>query len=127
MLVSIDWIKDFVNLNDVDTKELVNRFTLSSAEIEGVETTNAHLKNMWVVEITHIEKHPNADSLNLVTFKINDKETRKVVCGASNVKIGLKTAYAPIGTVLPGGFELVPKEIRGILSEGMLCSESELG
>lgn len=127
MLISIDWIKDFVELPDISPKELGEKFTLATAEVEDILETSGHLKKMCVAEISSIEKHPEADKLNLVTFKISNGEERKVVCGAPNVKVGLKVPFAPIGTILPGGFELTPKKIRGILSEGMLCSESELG
>ena len=127
MLVSIDWIKDFVEVDDSNPKALSEKFTLATAEVEEVFVTGQHLSKMCVAEIIEIEKHPEADKLNLVTFKCFDNETRKVVCGASNVRKGLKTPFAPIGTVLPGGFELTPKKIRGVLSEGMLCSEEELG
>ncbi len=127
MLISIDWIKDFVSLPEMDPVKLGEKFTLACAEVEGVHSSGEHLKKMSVAKILEIEKHPEADKLNLVTFEIAGGERRKVVCGAQNVKIGLKTPFAPVGTILPGGFELVPKKIRGVLSEGMLCSEEELG
>lgn len=127
MLISIDWIKDFVSLPDMDPVKLGEKFTLACAEVEGVHSSGEHLKKMSVAKVLEIEKHPEADKLNLVTFEIANGETRRVVCGASNVRVGMKTPYAPVGTILPGGFELVPKKIRGVLSEGMLCSEEELG
>ncbi|MDH5581609.1 MAG: phenylalanine--tRNA ligase subunit beta, partial [Bdellovibrionales bacterium] len=127
MLVSIDWIKDFVDINDSDSKALAEKFTLATAEVEDVIVSGQHLNGMCVAEVIAIDKHPEADKLNLVTFKCFEDETRKVVCGADNVRVGLKTPFAPIGTILPGGFELTPKKIRGVLSEGMLCSEQELG
>jgi len=127
MLISIDWINDFVKTPDMDPQKLGEKFTLATAEVEGVVTSGEHLKNMCVAKVLEFEKHPEADKLNLVTFEISGGEKRKVVCGAPNVKVGMKTPFAPIGTVLPGGFELTPKKIRGVLSEGMLCSESELG
>jgi len=127
MLISIDWINDFVKIPDMDPGKLGEKFTLATAEVEGVLTSGAHLTKMCVAKVIEFEKHPEADKLNLVTFEITGGEKRKVVCGASNVKVGMKTPFAPIGTILPGGFELTPKKIRGVLSEGMLCSESELG
>ncbi|MFI5390690.1 MAG: phenylalanine--tRNA ligase subunit beta [Bacteriovoracales bacterium] len=127
MLISIDWIKDFVSIPDMDPVKLGEKFTLACAEVEGVHSSGEHLKKMSVAKVLEIEKHPEADKLNLVTFEIANGEKRKVVCGASNVRVGMKTPYAPVGTVLPGGFELIPKKIRGVLSEGMLCSEEELG
>ncbi|MCF8060593.1 MAG: phenylalanine--tRNA ligase subunit beta [Bacteriovoracaceae bacterium] len=128
MLISLDWIKDFSPLeNTLTPNELGLKLTMGTAEVEGVETINMFWKEVKTVEVTHIEGHPEADKLNLVTFKLNDKESFRVVCGASNVRMGMKTVFAPIGTTLPIGFTLEPKKIRGIISEGMLCSEEELG
>lgn len=127
MLVSIDWIKDFVNVPDMNPKDLGVKFTLSTAEVEEVKIKGTHLKDIRVVEIISLNKHPEADKLNLVTFKLSETETKEVVCGAPNVKVGLKVPYAKIGTTLPNGMTLEPKKIRGILSEGMLCSATELG
>jgi phenylalanyl-tRNA synthetase beta chain len=127
MLISIDWIKDFVQLPEgLTPKEVGEKFTLATAEVEDVLTVGAHLAKIRVVEVTEKEKHPEADKLNLVTFTTGD-ETFKVVCGAANVKVGMRTAYAPLGITLPNGLTLEPKKIRGVLSEGMLCSEEELG
>lgn len=128
MLISLDWIRDFCALDKTLTpKELGLRLTMGTAEVEGVEHINEFWKNIKTVEVTDIEPHPEADKLNLVRFKLNDQESFRVVCGAANVKVGMKTVFAPIGTTLPIGFTLEPKKIRGILSEGMLCSEEELG
>jgi phenylalanyl-tRNA synthetase beta chain len=127
MLISIDWIKDFVKLPDLTPKEIGSKFTLATAEVEDVVAVGGVLEKIKVVEIVSFEKHPEADKLNLVTFKISETETRKVVCGASNVKVGLRVPYACVGLTLPNGMTLEPKKIRGVLSEGMLCSEEELG
>ena len=127
MNISINWIKDYVDLpEDISPQELGIRFTLATCEVEGVETSGEHLRAVKVVEITGIEKHPDADKLNLVTFMTGEGE-RRVVCGAPNVEVGKKVPFACNGTTLPGGFTLVPKKIRGIESEGMLCAEDELG
>jgi len=127
MLISIDWIRDFVTLPNLSAKEIYTRFTLATAEVEGIITVDEHLEQIVVAEIISFEKHPEADKLNLVTFKISNSEIRKVVCGASNVKVGIKIPYAPLGVKLPNGLLLEAKKIRGVLSEGMLCSEEELG
>lgn len=128
MLISIDWIKDFVELSkDLSPKELAERFTMGTAEVEGYKQTGEAFSKVKVAQITSIEKHPEADKLNLVTFEYGESKTAQVVCGASNVKVGLKTPYAPLGVTLPCGLTLEPRKIRGILSEGMLCSEEELG
>ena len=127
MLVSVDWVRDFVSVPDLKPEEIYKTFTLSTAEVEEVKIKNAHLEKIVIAEILSFEKHPEADKLNLVTFKISDSDIRKVICGASNVKIGLRIPYAPTGTLLPNGLLLEPKKIRGVMSEGMLCSEEELG
>ena len=127
MLISIDWIRDFVSLPNFSAKDIYTRFTLATAEVEGIITVDEHLEKIVVAEILSFEKHPEADKLNLVTFRISETEVKSVVCGASNVKAGLKIPYAPLGVKLPNGLLLEAKKIRGVLSEGMLCSEEELG
>ena len=119
MKISLNWIKDFVELPELSPEEMGVRFTLSTCEVEGVEETNAHMQQVSVVEITKVEAHPEADKLRLVSFETGSGE-RRVVCGAPNVKPGMKVPFAPIGTILPGGFTLEPKKIRGVMSEGML-------
>ena len=126
MLISLDWIKDFVELPDMPAKELASRFTLTTAEVEGVLITGQGLENVQIVQVLSKKPHPEADKLNLVTFETG-KGTREVVCGAGNVREGMKVFYAPVGTTLPSGLTLEPKKIRGILSDGMLCSSTELG
>lgn len=127
MNISLNWVNDFVKLPNIDADDLANSFTMVTAEVEDVTTTFAHLKEIRVAQIKSLKKHPEADKLNLVTFDFGGKETKEVVCGAPNVKEGLKIPYAPLGVTLPNGLTLEPKKIRGILSEGMLCSETELG
>lgn len=127
MLISLNWIKDFVELPNVDADDLANSFTMTTAEVEDVTTTFSHLKEIRVAQIKSLRKHPEADKLNLVTFDFGGKETKEVVCGAPNVREGIKIPYAPLGVTLPGGLTLEPKKIRGVLSEGMLCSAVELG
>ena len=125
MHVSIDWIKDFTDLPEMSDRDLATRFTMATCEVEGVESVGAVLKEVYVAEVTAVEPHPDADKLRLVNFDAGDRKGR-VVCGAPNVQVGQKVPYAPVGTTLPVGFTLEPKKIRGVLSEGMLCSEVEL-
>ena len=126
MDISLNWVKDFVKLPDLAADDLANAFTMTTAEVEDVKTTFDHLKVIKVAQIKSLRKHPEADKLNLVTFDFGGKELKEVVCGAPNVREGLKIPYAPLGTTLPNGLTLEPKKIRGILSDGMLCSETEL-
>jgi phenylalanyl-tRNA synthetase beta chain len=126
MDISINWIKDYVDLpDDITPEELGVKFTLATCEVEAVETTGAHFQDVKVAQITAIEPHPDADKLRLVTFETGDGE-KQVVCGAPNVEVGKKVPFASVGVTLPGRFTLVPKKIRGVESEGMLCSEVEL-
>lgn len=126
MLISLNWIKEFVNLPDRSADDLANDFTMTTAEVEEVATNYIHLKEIRVALIKSLRKHPEADKLNLVTIDFG-AEDKEVVCGAANVREGLKIPYAPLGVTLPNGLTLEPKKIRGILSEGMLCSADELG
>lgn len=127
MLISLNWIKDFVEIPDMSPKELGSLFTLATAEVEDVIVKGAALKPILCVEIKSLKPHPDSDKLNLVTFDYGKGQLKEVVCGAPNVRPGLKVPYAPIGTTLPNGMTLESKKIRGILSDGMLCSETELG
>jgi phenylalanyl-tRNA synthetase beta chain len=126
MLISLNWIKDFVDIPEMSPKDLGSKFTLATAEVEDVILKGEALKPILCVEIKSIKPHPDSEKLNLVTFDYG-KGLKEVVCGAPNVKVGLKVPFAPIGTTLPNGMTLEPKKIRGILSDGMLCSEVELG
>lgn len=127
MLISIDWIRDFTDVPNLSSKDLYTRFTLATAEVEDVISMNEHLEKIVVAQIISFEKHPDADKLKLVTFKTSEDKIQKVICGASNVRVGIRVPYAPIGVKLPNGLLLEAKKIRGIASEGMLCSEEELG
>jgi phenylalanyl-tRNA synthetase beta chain len=126
MHISLNWIKDFVSIPELSPQEIATRFTLTTAEVEGVEASGDGLKNVIIVQIKSIKPHPEADKLNLVTFDTG-KGDFEVVCGAGNVKVGMKVYFAPIGSTLPNGLKLEAKKIRGILSQGMLCSSTELG
>jgi phenylalanyl-tRNA synthetase beta chain len=127
MLISLNWIKDFVDIPDMPPKELGSLFTLTTAEVEDVLVKGESLNSILCVEIKSVRPHPDSDKLNLVTFDFGAGNLKEVVCGAPNVRPGLKVPFAPLGTTLPNGMTLEAKKIRGILSEGMLCSEVELG
>lgn len=126
MYVSIDWIRDFVNLPEKIDNELAQRFTLATCEVEEVKKTNEHLAKVLVVEIISTKPHPDADKLQLVTIETGNG-TKEIVCGAANARAGIKVPFAPVGTTLPDGLTLEARKVRGILSEGMLCGEIELG
>ncbi|MBF0314100.1 MAG: phenylalanine--tRNA ligase subunit beta [Oligoflexia bacterium] len=130
MLISYDWIKDFVELKHaISERDFMNDVTLSTCEVEGVETSGSHWPKIRVAKVVAMRKHPEAEKLNLVSFSFNAdfSPAGEVVCGAPNVRVGMKVPHAPIGVTLPNGITLEAKKIRGVLSEGMLCSAAELG
>jgi len=126
MLLSLSWIKEYVDLEGIPPEEIVKRLALSTAEVESARWIGQHFGQVRAARIEKIERHPNADKIRLATI-FDGKEYATVVCGASNIEEGQVVPYAPLGTVLPGNFEIKPVTIRGVESRGMLCSPSELG
>jgi phenylalanyl-tRNA synthetase beta chain len=124
--ISLNMLKAYTALPDISVKELSDRLTEAACEVEKVTVINRHLHSIVAVKVTGIEKHPAADSLKIVKFSDGNRDLN-VVCGAPNVRIGMITAFAGVGTELPGGLTLQAKSIRGVESSGMLCSERELG
>ncbi|MEJ2495008.1 MAG: hypothetical protein P8Y79_11855 [Ignavibacteriaceae bacterium] len=126
MKISLNWIKDYVDLKGISTKEIVNKLTMSGLEVEDVFDQNETYKGFVVGFVDEKEKHPNADRLSVC--KVNDgKEFFQVICGAPNVEQGQKVVFAPIGTIIPkGNFEIKKAKIRGVESNGMICAEDEL-
>lgn len=131
MLVSLNWLNEFVDLSDVDEKQIAHELTMSGLEVESVEHIKPQFKNIITVKILKIDQHPNADKLHLVTVDLGS-ETRTVVCGAQNIEEGQIIPYASVGSEVFSRktgemFTLTPAEIRGVVSQGMLCSADELG
>lgn len=110
----------------MELKELVNLLTMAGLEVEAATSTGHGFEKIVVAEIQSIRRHPNADRLSLVEAK-TDREHFSVVCGATNIREGQRVPLALIGAKLPGGTEIKRSKIRGQVSEGMLCSEIELG
>ncbi len=125
MKVVLSWLSDFMEINH-SVDEYIDMLNQLGLEVEGVEQPGKEITGVVVVKVLSVEPHPNADKLRLVDIDMGS-EKRKVVCGAPNVREGLLVAYAPSGATLPGGFTLSKKEIRGVESDGMLCSGKELG
>ncbi len=126
MYISLNWIKDFVNLDGIETSELTRRFGLSTAEIEGVEKKGTEIENVVVAEILTCEKHPNSDHLHILTVNDGSGAPVQVVCGAPNVKVGLRTYFARCGGSVPG-MKIKPCKLAGVDSFGMCCGGNELG
>ena len=126
MKITFEWLKDHLNTNLKEDK-LLEQLTNIGLEVENVENSNQGFDLFKVAKILKSEKHPNADRLKVCDVDIGEKDLKKVVCGASNAREGLITIYAPPGAVIPKNkVKLVVAKIRGVTSNGMLCSESEL-
>ncbi len=125
MFVSINWIKDYVDLEGLDIKKLINSFTLATAEVEDIYEKGADVQKVVVGEILSVENHPNSKKLHLLKVDAGEKVCN-IVCGAPNVRAGQKVALALAGGRVPGG-EISVATVAGYESEGMCCSERELG
>lgn len=131
MKVSLKWLNELVDLSDIDVKQIAHELTVSGLEVEEVEEVKAQFTNIVTAKIEKIDNHPNADKLHLVTVN-NGKETKTVVCGAQNIEEGQVIPYASVGSKVLDRhsgeqYELTPAKIRGVESQGMLCSADELG
>ncbi len=124
MKVSVNWLKDYINIEDLSIKEISDKITLAGLEVEGIEVTEK-VTGVVTAKVLSKNKHPNADKLNLCSVT-DGIDTMEVVCGAPNVEVGQIVALAKLGAKLPE-ITIKPAKIRGIESCGMLCSEKELG
>ncbi|WP_067843363.1 phenylalanine--tRNA ligase subunit beta [Amphibacillus sediminis] len=126
MLVSLNWLKQYVDLADQTAEQLADKITKTGIEVEGVTNIAEPSSNVVVGYVESCEKHPNADKLNLCKVDVGS-ETLQIVCGAPNVAAGQKVAVAKPGAILPGNFKIKPVKLRDVESNGMICSLQELG
>jgi phenylalanyl-tRNA synthetase beta chain len=124
MKFPLSWLEDFMDV-DKDVQTYVDTLNTIGLEVEGVDIPGKEISGVITVKVEATQPHPNADKLKLVDIDTGS-EKKQIVCGAPNVRAGLTVPYAPSGATLPGGFTLSEKEIRGIVSDGMLCSPREL-
>lgn len=124
MKISLNWIRDYVKWEG-GAEELAERLTQNGLNVESVEEFVIEFPGVVVARVETCERHPNADKLSLCTV-FDGEQTRQVVCGAPNVRAGLHVLLARSGAVLPGGIKLKKSKIRGVVSDGMICSETEL-
>lgn len=125
MLVSLRWLRDYVDI-DLGAKELADRLTMAGLEVDSVQEVGPGFSGVVVAKVLSVRPHPNADKLSLCEVSTGEK-TVPVVCGAPNVRAGMTSAFARVGAVIPGGYTIKSTKLRGETSEGMLCSEEELG
>lgn len=131
MQVSLNWLNEFVDLSNVEASQIAHELTMSGLEVESVEDVKPSFTNIKTVRIEKIDAHPNSDRLHLVTVNTGSG-LKTVVCGAQNIQEGQVVPYASVGSQVLDRktgemFTLTPAVIRGVESQGMLCSADELG
>ena len=128
MRLPLSWLNEYVKIDDIDPKDLAEKLTRAGLQVEAVETVGAEPldDHFVVVEVLECVAHPDSDHLHVC--KVTDgSETLQVVCGAPNMRTGIKTAFSKIGAVIPnGGFKIKKGKLRGVESFGMCCSSAEL-
>ena len=125
MRVNLEWLREWVSI-DLEPAELAERLTVAGLEVSSVEAAAPDFEGPVVAEITGVQPHPDAD--RLVVCEVDDgRKQHVVVCGAPNATSGLRAPFAPVGAQLPGGVKIGRAKLRGVTSDGMLCSGQDLG
>lgn len=125
MIISEQWLRDWVRV-ELDAQGIADCLTNAGLEVDGVKSLGGRIDNLVVGRVLNVSKHPDADRLNLTKVDIGDEQL-DIVCGASNVREDLIVAVAKVGAKLPNGLKIKAAKVRGIQSNGMLCSAAELG
>ena len=127
MLISCNKLKSYIkNSNDINWENIWKTFTIRTAEVETVKKIGYDLDNIVIAKIIKCEKHPDSDHMHILKVECDEEKPVQVVCGATNVRVGLKTAYIKVGGHIDGN-EIKSRPLRGVLSNGMCCSGKELG
>ncbi len=126
MKVSENWLREWVNPN-WDTHTLTEALSLAGLEVDGVEAVAGQFTHVVVGHVLSVEKHPDADKLNITQVDVGETEPVQIVCGAKNVVVGMKACCAKVGAVLPSDFKIKKAKLRGVPSHGMLCGATEIG
>lgn len=125
MKISLNWLRDFVDIDELDEKTLIDNLTVMTCELEGVEYKGNDISNLVVGKVLECDSHPNSDHLHLLKVDVGN-EILDIVCGAPNVKKGVKVVVVKVGGTLPG-MKIKERLVAGYKSQGMCCSEEELG
>ena len=123
-MISLNWVGDYIDIKDQNVHELATKITKAGINVEAVITH--HIDNLVIGEIEDVQEHPDSDHLHVCKVNVGS-EKLQIVCGAPNVKEGLRVIVAKVGAVLPGDFEIKKSKIRGVESNGMMCALFELG
>lgn len=120
------WLKTQANPN-LSTDQLAHLLTMAGLEVEETTPAAPDFSGVVIAEVKAVEKHPDADRLNVTQVDVGKGELLQIVCGAPNVRVGIKVPCALDGAILPNDFNIKPTKMRGVVSNGMLCSAKELG
>ncbi|MCA1771569.1 MAG: phenylalanine--tRNA ligase subunit beta, partial [Halomonas sp.] len=126
MKFSEQWLREWVS-PQLDTQAVADQITMAGLEVDAVEPVASPFSAVVVAEVLTKQKHPDADKLNVCTVDDGSGSPVQVVCGAPNVDVGQKVPFAQVGGLLPGDFKIKKAKLRGVESQGMICSASELG
>lgn len=126
MRISMKWLSEFVDLEGISAEEIQDKLTMSGVEVERIHKRDTSLRDVVVGHVLEVAPHPNADKLTVCRVDIATGTPATIVCGAPNVAAGQRVPVAKVGAVLPN-LEIKEVTLRGVLSEGMICSASELG
>ena len=127
MKLSLNWLREYLPALDRSAEEIAEALTFTGVEVECVQVHGAGIDKVVVAQIESFQQHPNADRLSVCQVLDGSKTPRQIVCGAKNFRAGDKVPLALPGAVLPDGTKIKASKLRGVESEGMLCSERELG
>ncbi|HEX7195600.1 MAG TPA: phenylalanine--tRNA ligase subunit beta, partial [Candidatus Limnocylindria bacterium] len=122
----LSWLREYVAF-DLSPRELADELTMRGMEVSAIETAGADWTDVVVGRVVELGRHPNADTLWLTAVDLGDGEPVAIVCGAQNLEVGQLVPAARVGAVLPGDRRIERSKIRGVVSNGMLCSAIELG
>ena len=127
MRVSLSWLKDLVQVNE-PALELGDRLSMAGFEVEELEDLSLFAQGVVVGHVLEKNKHPNADKLSVCSVDVGAESPLQIVCGASNVRAGIHVPVAKVGAILPAvNLTIKAGELRGVSSQGMICSLAELG
>lgn len=126
MNLPMSWLNDYMDI-DVTPKEYADRLTMTGSKVEGVENTGEEIQNVVAGKVLSCEPHPDSDHMSVCMVDIGDGEPVQIVCGAPNVKAGQTVPVAKHKSRLPGGVKITKGKLRGVMSNGMICSHDELG
>lgn len=127
MKLPMSWLSDYTDISGVSPKEYADKITMSGSKVEGVENLGAEIDKVVVGKVVKCEMHPDSDHLHVCMVDVGEEEPLQIVCGAPNVAEGQKVPVALNGSILPGGVKIKKGKLRGVLSNGMICSHEELG